>query len=533
MMNRADTSSFMQRTLGASLVAVWPNLRYFSLGILQAWLFLVVDYGGWMTKTDSVNLSVIDVGMHVYISAAVVLILCACLRSYVERLYKKRFMGLVIAGIAVIGVGLLIASGPSFLRLMSFSALLFQIGSITVGVAFALMTLWVGRLYCELEPSKAFLYAAVSEVIVAIIFYIVVGNSWLMVIPGAPPLVNLLSVICLPLVVMALVKLPEPQDAVESQAENGSGVNAEHAPTVSLIDYIRSYPVMGKLMVAVFVLSAAASIMRNYFMLGQPPDVHQLNFQQAMFLRFIFASLLLLAAILLTKKVALGKLYFFSMAALALVVAALPLLHLDSSLPLVFTSALSSMNALIIWCLLSFIAKSGGFSAFSIFGLGEGLLCAGLGIGYACGFNNVFAALGATDTGIGTPLAVFLIGIIIASVVLVFTEKDFDAILESSGASSLNVRAVIMNKNKPRSKEDRPWRRACEIVGKRGMLSERELELMQELTLNRTPHEVASHLSITVSTVRTHTHKIYVKLNVHSRDELIALVKQEYEMLDQ
>lgn len=63
------------------------------------------------------------------------------------------------------------------------------------------------------------------------------------------------------------------------------------------------------------------------------------------------------------------------------------------------------------------------------------------------------------------------------------------------------------------------------------MLSDRERELLLELSRNRTPQEIASQLSITVSTVRTHTHKIYVKLDVHSRDQLISLVRDAFDNL--
>ncbi len=61
------------------------------------------------------------------------------------------------------------------------------------------------------------------------------------------------------------------------------------------------------------------------------------------------------------------------------------------------------------------------------------------------------------------------------------------------------------------------------------MLSEREREVFEELSQNRTPPEIAKHLNITVATVRTHTHRIYAKLDVHSRDQLVELVREEYE----
>ncbi len=55
--------------------------------------------------------------------------------------------------------------------------------------------------------------------------------------------------------------------------------------------------------------------------------------------------------------------------------------------------------------------------------------------------------------------------------------------------------------------------------------------MLRQLADNRTPQDIASHLYISLHTVRTHTKNIYAKLDVHSRDELIALVRREYEAL--
>lgn len=523
----ADSSTGAKRCLasaGTSLVTLWPNLRYFSLGVLLAWTYLVVDFGAWMTVTDAGNLAAIDVAMHVYLVSAAVLIAGAFFQQKLAHFFQWRRASLLIAGMCVVGVLLLIASGPRFLALWGPSSILFQGGSIFVGIGLGLLTLFVARLYAHLEPSKVFLYAALSELLVAIIFYLVIGNSWFTPVPDGPPLSNLLSVVLLPVVVVGLASLPE-------EAGKESIAPGNDLLTVPL--FFKALPLMIKLMVAVCVFSAVSSVVRNFFMLDQPPDVHQLNSQQAMLLRLTFAILLICAALFFLKSVGFGRLYLLCMAALALVVAALPLLNLHTALPLVFTAALSSVNSLIVWCLLSFVAKSGGFSPVLVFGLGEGFANMGLGVGYLYGYWNVFDKLGANPDGIGTPFAVLLIALILGCFVLVFTEKDLDEILEASGANQLNIRDVLMReRNKLQTrKSERPWEEACEIVGKRAMLSDRERELLLELSRNRTPQEIASQLSITVSTVRTHTHKIYVKLDVHSRDQLISLVRDAFDNL--
>jgi LuxR family maltose regulon positive regulatory protein len=53
-------------------------------------------------------------------------------------------------------------------------------------------------------------------------------------------------------------------------------------------------------------------------------------------------------------------------------------------------------------------------------------------------------------------------------------------------------------------------------------LSERELEVLQLIAEGLTNQEITSRLFISLNTVKTHTHNIYSKLNVHSRTQAIA-----------
>lgn len=503
-----------------SLMTVWPNICYLSLGVLLAWMYLVVDFGAWMTGTDIANVSVIDSAWHVYLASAAVLLCAALLQRRFARWYTFRYTNAVIAAIPTLGIVMLIACGPKFFRIPILAPALFNVGTVLVGIGCALMLLRVGQLYCELEPSKVFLYAAFSELIVAVIFYFVIGNSWIVIIDGAPPFINLLAVILLPSLVVFLSSLRKTSQSTAPEEEH-----------LSVWSFLKTYPSIDKLLVAVLVFTATASIVRNYFMLGQAPSLHQLHAQQAMLLRCLFAVTLLVTAVFFFKRIALGKLYLLCMSALAVIVAMLPLFNLQTMWPLVLTSVLSSLIAFIVWCLLAFVSKASGVSSFLIFGIGMGFSHIGLAVGYLFGTGGVFEHIGVQEGTINAFYIVVLIALVVGCAVLVFNEKDFDYLLETSGASKLNIRGAIIQSRALSipSKQERPWQKACVVVGERALLSQREQELLLELACNRTPQEIASHLHITVSTVRTHSHRIYVKLNVHSRDELIELVRNEYE----
>ncbi len=57
-------------------------------------------------------------------------------------------------------------------------------------------------------------------------------------------------------------------------------------------------------------------------------------------------------------------------------------------------------------------------------------------------------------------------------------------------------------------------------------LTEREHQVFELLVCRRPAHEIAEELHIATATVHTHTRRIYEKLGVHSRSELIAQVAE-------
>ncbi len=74
--------------------------------------------------------------------------------------------------------------------------------------------------------------------------------------------------------------------------------------------------------------------------------------------------------------------------------------------------------------------------------------------------------------------------------------------------------------------DERPWKTACIQLARDAGLSNREAEILEMLSRNMSAEQIASSLVISVNTVRTHTHNIYAKLDVHSRQELADRVRQ-------
>ena len=64
----------------------------------------------------------------------------------------------------------------------------------------------------------------------------------------------------------------------------------------------------------------------------------------------------------------------------------------------------------------------------------------------------------------------------------------------------------------------------CSQVRKRYKLSDREYEVLAELVRGRTIATIAEQLVVSENTVKAHTKAIYRKVDVHTREELLALV---------
>jgi LuxR family maltose regulon positive regulatory protein len=61
-------------------------------------------------------------------------------------------------------------------------------------------------------------------------------------------------------------------------------------------------------------------------------------------------------------------------------------------------------------------------------------------------------------------------------------------------------------------------------------LSDREIEVLRLLAANLTSPEIATELTVAVSTVRSHMKNIYSKLDAHSRYEAVVRA-QELQLL--
>jgi DNA-binding CsgD family transcriptional regulator len=172
------------------------------------------------------------------------------------------------------------------------------------------------------------------------------------------------------------------------------------------------------------------------------------------------------------------------------------------------------------YCYLGTFILNSEQSAFRIFSLGNMANTVGLMLGWGLGLlvNQ------AVDSGAPIILVVvFMYVLLFVSIFAfpVFQKNIFDAkleeTLEQDSHQGENLSSVFP--------ED-TLSTCCTIIAKEFGLSSREKDVMAYLIRGRSLKFIASDLSLSLNTVKTHTAHLYEKLAVHTRDEVIQLFEK-------
>ena len=559
------------------LSTLWPGVRYLSLGIWFSWVFVAFSGTFWLSdvETHGNNLA----SMYIFFTAAcaVILLVAAPLAQRFKPLSR-----LLLSRTSVIGAGVLAMLGALFIILAGPYYLgnppLFYVGDILTGIGAAILTLKCGHLFGELSPWRALIYVLLSQLIVVVIFFFVLGNQSFHPIAGGPSLAGILALMLLPLCAAILMIIrppssPRPQDPPTTPVRLVSpsasvipgltrNLEADVDPTPAVAE--RSLhpttpvrlvsPVFSKFLVAIFIFTLATSIVRGLYTNISAPSALLVDTSTQMLFRAFFFVTVLLLAIRFFKFINFGKPYLFFMGLIAAIIALSPLLRIYNDLVVGTISFSFSLFDVLVWCLLAFIVFEKHLSPIVVFGFGRGIFMAGSALGWIIGTRLMPQILG-SNLELATYIIMALL--ILISTTLVFTEKDFDSLFlavseieldleevafdsagtplhsnnDKNGSTLLSTAPAVATGGAPASQDphsahERPYLTACRTVGKLAKLSSREQSILELLAMGRGSENIAKRLSISLNTVRTHTHNIYAKLDVHSRQELIDLIEQ-------
>ncbi len=180
-----------------------------------------------------------------------------------------------------------------------------------------------------------------------------------------------------------------------------------------------------------------------------------------------------------------------------------------TDLPRFFATASLNFIVLFVWLALADIAHHSDIHPHVIFGVGWSLYALPL-------FLGTFASAWLGAGGQGAVYAAVLLYVICLTTTLFLDARNQD--------TKYVFRDLLPEQpTSPRDFADIDGR--CALVASRFGLTSRELEIMQMLCKGRSKAYIAETLFITENTVKSHTKRMYAKLDVHNRRELQELIE--------
>ncbi len=515
----------MAEGVWARIARTWPALPYMSLGFVLASIYLASSGTAWPSDTEvnGSSISILFIATTLS-SGAVMALVAACAHKAAGWVAQSRVC-LIASLVAAFANLAIIVIGPYYLTPhLPVEAVMtaFIVSGILFGGSMGIIGLRCAQLYGALPPRQVIVYAALSQVIVAAVFFFVVGSPSWAPVQGGPSLAGIISFVALPLVSGFLLSLA-------NHAEDADG------EVVCYDDTARSLPrSFWKLLAVVFVFSCIVSSVYSQMVASSPVDVTLDSTRLVMTLRAALAVGLVVAAIGTEgARLNFGKTYSIIMVVSVALVACLPLVTVLNTVLTQIVSLASVVFELFLWCTLAFIVYQRRISVAIVFGYGYGAYLVGTGLGWLVGARM----LGELIAVIGGTFAYMVMAILVlACAFLIFSEREFDALFASDTESmptledllardyAVELEAAAADGAEPSGKKRR-FAEAIDELAESYQLSPREADVLRCVAMGYDSDTMADKLCLAWNTVRTYRRNVYGKMGVHSRQELMKLVE--------
>ena len=503
------------------LVKVCPSLPYMSLGIWLAWAYIAYSGTAWLsdTETNGANISTMYIVSTLTFGIS---LLASALGIPFSRKLLDRFFVVVGGGVlASLGCIVVILVGPYYLNdLLPDHAiqLLFYFGCMLSGLGTSIIGLKCGQLYGNLAPRKSILYASLSHIVLALIYFTIIGSPTWAPISGGPSFIGILSFTIMPLFASMVAALSFLE--VDEKSET----------TDIIVPLPRPF---WKLIIVTFVFSFVVVSMRSMIVELSPVDVTLENTRMLMILRILMAFAFAAAAIGVdAERFDFGKIYSVIMAAVVALIAFCPIvgvMHLGWSQVVTF---LSTIFEFVLWCILAFVVYQRRISAVLVFGFGYGAFMLGSGFGWTVGVHFLPQVENSNNSFV---VFIALAFVVLACAFILFSEKEFTRLFKTNEDDSLDdlLGDEVPVKIYDNSVVDKKGKfgQAIDDLATQYGLSKREKDVLRCLAMGYDSSATAKKLQISWNTVRTHTRNVYGKLNVHSKQALIDCVDKTVDHL--
>jgi DNA-binding CsgD family transcriptional regulator len=554
-----------------ALTRTFPALPYLGLGMWLTWQQLAYSGGAWLSDIEINGENIAHLTTASSISLALVCLLAALMSKQAARLLESRRCMWLAGAVGALGSVCVIIAGPYYIGTFfgQNTGPLFFLGGVLTGISLGCLLLRCGQIYSALSPQKTLIYVALSHLLFALVFFVVLGMPNWSPISGSPSLSGMLAFILALPTASFLVSLssrrqarlnvrgevretdlspgsPTPaqhnskqnqenhaelSDTLRERASDRARLPAKSATPQQLVRFAsaRALPAaFWKFLTMLLLFSTVVSMIRANAVYVHPVDFTLDGFTIMMFLCIVLSLCVVAAAVSRSiSNINFGSTY--SIIALVIVVAigCLPMFEvLDPVLNLIIATA-QLLFEFVLYCLLVFICYQKRVLPVVIFGLGYGIYRLGGSLGWLIGTSFLVPYF--QEFGL-TLIYQLVSGFLLVLAFFLFSERDFDKLFAALNISETTLGAVL---EKAQSEAPAEGQRsqgrflaALEKLAAERDLSHRETDVFKYLAMGRNTNYIAAHLHISYHTVRTHTHNVYVKIGVHSRSELMDLVDQ-------
>lgn len=519
--------------LGMVVEEQWPAFKLVGFGFYYAWIWVSYNSSTLVSSTAAAELPP-DTLSLTYLASTLALALMLLVLAFAQKVSRRLIMssGLSLVAAAVAGlatVGTYLSSG------LGAEANPFLIASgIASGIGTSVIVLRFGAVYAKVPARDAVMYAAASFVFAGMVYFLVIG------LPGP-----------VGMVLAALL----PAMAVMSTLTNTDWVVSDTARTEKRPLALQKFFV--RLLVAVGVFSLVVGISRGFAV--PYSSISSLNSDGALivFSTICAAAVMFLVVGLLRRQFDVSRLYYPITIAVAAAILLTPMVG-GTDFGGQFVTVGYNCFVLVIWCLLAYVAYTSQLSPILVFGLGRGASALGTTVGWMGGLemvrNHALSGLSLQTVSVAMAFALLVVSMLVLNDRLIGdtlrpvdgAESPREGASPAEGAGVAGVSASLPVENAPEvaegagaegadegavefDDERRPGRyqARCNAVAERYGLSPRERDVFDLLVRGRSIDYIAQNLVISFNTAKSHIRHIYVKVDVHSRQELLDVIDRE------
>lgn len=522
------------------LAAEALSVRMIGFAMSQAWIYVVLFSRGLSTQESFLSF-VHSSFYELSLIALVITLVATGLAAPAVRRLLGTGVGQWIPGI-LCALGTLVIPYPNTGVL---GEAILMAGAVTTGVGSGLLLVFWGRTYKMAGGPAAGGEAALAFALASIVQPVLVFCPIWMRVATAVALA-LGSSTALSLTIRRGILAPSGQegdavvsdDAVDSDAEipteaaNATGPQPAYDPArgafASLATTTGHSPESAglssafvRLLASSLILGACTSIMQGFF---APPDptAHDAMYAQAMLLASFASSALLLCTLLFSSR--LDVAFTYQPVLPIIILGCFFALFLEKGSPVACTFVLMGYQlfGLINWTLLANFSFNLNIPSMRAFGLGRAALSGGVLMGHVA-----LGLLGNLDAFTFADRTALMFCVIFAASIactFIFTARTLAQTLRRQWLGlppRANSLKEVLDEDGELTLDEK-----IDLIAREYEITGRMLEVFALIAHGRTGTRIEQELYMSKGTVKTHTRRIYRKLDVHSKQEMLDLIEE-------